>query len=173
MNLCFLLWISVFPLELWLCLQGIPLGWLPLSSICYKRSREPMLLGMWQEPRSYRRGVSELIAENQSYELGSRWDYRNRMQWWRRVDSISQRKNKPQPVLNGSFFFYVVWMNFSQNFAKMIVTRSLRSKKSIEKSIYRLDSMKPKLCWPCLKSKRQHQDRTLYLTGFGEIMLYF
>ena len=25
------------------------------------------------------------------------------MQWWRRVDSISQRKNKPQPVLNGSF----------------------------------------------------------------------
>ena len=103
MNLCFLLWISVFPLELWLCLYGIPLGWLPLSSICYKRSREPMLLGMWQEPRSYRRGVSELIAENQSYELGSRWDYRNRMQWWRRVDSISQRKNKPQPVLNGSF----------------------------------------------------------------------
>ena len=103
MNLCFLLWISIFPLELWLCLYGIPLGWLPLSSICYKRSREPMLLGMWQEPRSYRRGVSELIAENQSYELGSRWDYRNRMQWWRRVDSISQRKNKPQPVLNGSF----------------------------------------------------------------------
>ena len=25
------------------------------------------------------------------------------MKWWRRVDNISQRKNKPQPVLNESF----------------------------------------------------------------------
>ena len=49
--------------------------------------------------------------------------------------------------------FYVVWMNSSQNSLKIIVSRSVRSKKSMEKSTYRLDSMKPKLYWPCPRSK--------------------
>ena len=60
---------------------------------------------------------------------------------------------------------------FVQNFVKMIVRGSLCSKKSIERSTYCLDSMKPKLCWPCLRSVRQHEDRTIYLTWLWRDLL--
>ena len=45
--------------------------------------------------------VLELIAE-----IRMNWGHAETtgtMQWWRRVDNISQRKNKPQPVLNERF----------------------------------------------------------------------
>ena len=71
------------------------------SLMSEKRSREPMLLGMWHKPRSYRRRELELIAENRMN--WGRAETTGTMQWWRRVDNISQRKNKPQPVLNESF----------------------------------------------------------------------
>ena len=43
----------------------------------------------------------ELIAENRMNWGGA--ETTGTMQWRRRVDNISQRKNKPQPVLNESF----------------------------------------------------------------------
>ena len=45
--------------------------------------------------------VSEPIAENRMN--WGRAETTGTMQWWRRVDNISQRKNKPQPVLKESF----------------------------------------------------------------------
>ena len=93
------------------------------------------------------------------------------MQWWRRVDSISQRKNKPQPVLNGSFL-----RGLNEFFAKLCQDDSYTepSFQEIDREKYlspRLNEAEVMLALS--KSKRQHQDRTLYLTGFGEIMLYF
>ena len=112
--------------------------------------------------------VSELIAEN-----CMNWDRAETtgtMQWWRRVDNISQRKNKPQPVLNESFL-----RGLNECFAKLCQDDSYTE--SSFQEIDREKRLSPRLnesevMLALSKIKRQHQDQTVHLTGFVEIMLH-
>ena len=137
--------------------------------ICWKGGQSQCFWGCDKSQGVIEEGIGAYRWK--SYELGS-IALRLQELWSGGAEWIISLKGKTNHSLSWTRVFYVVWINFLQNFVKMIVTRSLRSKKSIEKNIFRLDSMKPKLCWPCLRSKRQHQDRTIYPAGFGEIMLY-
>lgn len=71
---------------------------------------------------------------SKSYELGS-ITLRLQELWSGGAEWIISLKGKTNHSLSWTRVFYVVWINFSQNFVKMIVTRSLCSKISIEKNI--------------------------------------
>ena len=91
MNLCFFLWTSFLPLELW------PL----VKHLLKKKSRTNASGNVARACKELSKRVSEFIAESRMN--WGRAETTGIMQWWRRVDNISQRKNKPQPVLNKSF----------------------------------------------------------------------
>lgn len=73
----------------------------PLVKYLLKKKLRANASGNVARAKELSKRVSELIAENRvnwgrAETIGS-------MQWWRRVHNISQRKNKPQPVLSESF----------------------------------------------------------------------
>ena len=73
----------------------------PLVKYLLKKKLRANASGNVARAKELSKRVSELIAENRvnwgrAETIGS-------MQWWRRVDNISQRKNKLQPVLSKSF----------------------------------------------------------------------
>ena len=73
----------------------------PLVKYLLKRKSRANASGNITRAKELSKEVSELIAENRMNLR--RAETMGTMQWWRRVDSSSQRKNKPQPVLNESF----------------------------------------------------------------------
>ena len=127
MNLCFPLWIKSFPIRTVTLSSRYP-PWMTLlvKQLLKKKSRTNAS-GNVARAKELSKRVSEVIAENRM-NLG-RAETTGIMQWWRRVDNQSL-KGKTNHSLSWTGVFYVVWMNFSKNFVKMTVERSLRSKKS-------------------------------------------
>ena len=73
----------------------------PLVKHLLKKKSRANASGNVARAKELSKRVSELIAESRMN--WGRAETTGTMQWWRRVDDISQRKNEPQPVLNESF----------------------------------------------------------------------
>ena len=84
-----------------------PCDWTPVLnaqdvfSYEWKKKSRANASGNVARAKELAKKVLELIAEIRMNWGGA--ETTGTMQRWRRVDNISQRKNKPQPVLNESF----------------------------------------------------------------------